>query len=196
MLNLDIPEEKEMYDKLSPTNRESVVKGRNKFFFSNFKNNKKMLKNRKDLDHSDFHTTTLDGANLSNSNLESSKFFNADLLDTVLKGANLKNSKFEFGIVDGANFEGANLEGVTFEGVEGLDRANFKGTIFESEPGYGNNYTGKSKWKEVNELRKESRKKMKLEKEMTKKASMVNDEEEKSKGGTKKRKTAKRRISK
>jgi uncharacterized protein YjbI with pentapeptide repeats len=81
-----------------------------------------------------------------------------------LKGANLKDSTFEFGIVDGANFEGANLEGVTFHGVSGLDRANFKGTIFEGKKGYGENYTGMSLLDEVNEKRKAYLKEKRLEK--------------------------------
>ena len=63
-----------------------------------------------------------------------------------------------------ANFEGADLEGVTFEGVHGLDRANFKGTVFEGKPGYGENYTGMSLFDEVGEKRKAYLKQKRLEK--------------------------------
>ena len=156
--------DKEIYDNLDPKYRDDVVVKRNNFTFTNLKKNKKAYKNREDLDHSTFHTTTLDHVNLEKSNLKNSKFFNANLLTTNLKGANLKDSTFEFGIVDGANFEGANLEGVTFHGVSGLDRANFKGTIYEGKPGYGDKYTGMSLLDEVNEKRKAYLKEKRLEK--------------------------------
>lgn len=159
--------DKEVYDKLDPKYRDDVVVKRNNFTFSDLKKSKKAFKNRKDLDHSTFHTTKLDHVNLEKSNLEKSKFFNADLLTTNLKGANLKDSTFEFGIVDGANFEGANLEGVTFHGVTGIDRANFKGTVFEGKPGYGENYTGMSLYDEVKEKRKSYLKEERLKKKAT-----------------------------
>jgi uncharacterized protein YjbI with pentapeptide repeats len=156
--------DKEVYDKLDPKYRDDVVVKRNNFTFTDLKKSKKAFKNRKDLDNSTFHTTKMDHVNFEKSNLEKSKFFNADLLTTNLKGANLKDSTFEFGIVDGANFEGANLEGVTFHGVSGLDRANFKGTIYEGKPGYGDKYTGMSLLDEVNEKRKSYLKQKRLEK--------------------------------
>jgi uncharacterized protein YjbI with pentapeptide repeats len=156
----------DIYDYLKPENKEDGMdkKKRNNFAFTNFKKNKKAFKNRKDLDHSIFHTTNLHQVNFEKSNLEDSKFFNADLLTTNLKGANLKNSTVKWGTVDGANFEGADLDGVTFEGVHGLDRANFKGTIFEGKPGYGENYTGMSLFDEVGEKRKAFLKQRRLEK--------------------------------
>jgi uncharacterized protein YjbI with pentapeptide repeats len=156
----------DIYDYLKPENKEDGMdkKKRNNFAFTNFKKNKKAFKNRKDLDHSIFHTTNLHQVNFEKSNLEDSKFFNADLLTTNLKGANLKNSTLQWGTVDGANFEGADLDGVTFEGVHGIDRANFKGTVFEGKPGYGENYTGMSLYDEVGEKRKAFLKQRRLEK--------------------------------
>jgi uncharacterized protein YjbI with pentapeptide repeats len=156
----------DIYDYLKPENKDDSMdkKKRNNFAFTNFKKNKKAFKNRKDLDHSIFHTTNLHQVNFEKSNLEGSEFFNADLLTTNLKGANLKNSNIKWGTVDGANFEGADLEGVTFEGVHGLDRANFKGTVFEGKPGYGENYTGMSLFDEVGEKRKAFLKQRRLEK--------------------------------
>jgi len=156
----------DIYDYLNPEKKDDSMdkKKRNNFAFTNFKKNKKAFKNRKDLDHSIFHTTNLHQVNFEKSNLEDSQFFNADLLTTNLKGANLKNSTIKWGTVDGANFEGADLDGVTFEGVHGLDRANFKGTIFEGKPGYGENYTGMSLFDEVGEKRKAFLKQRRLEK--------------------------------
>lgn len=156
----------DIYDYLNPEKKDDSMdkKKRNNFAFTNFKKNKKAFKNRKDLDHSIFHTTNLHQVNFEKSNLEDSQFFNADLLTTNLKGAKLKNSTIKWGTVDGANFEGADLEGVTFEGVHGLDRANFKGTIFEGKPGYGENYTGMSLYDEVGEKRKAFLRQRRLEK--------------------------------
>jgi uncharacterized protein YjbI with pentapeptide repeats len=156
----------DIYDYLNPEKKDDSMdkKKRNNFAFTNFKKNKKAFKNRKDLDHSIFHTTNLHQVNFEKSNLEDSQFFNADLLTTNLKGVNLKNSTIKWGTVDGANFEGADLEGVTFEGVHGLDRANFKGTVFEGKPGYGENYTGMSLYDEVGEKRKAFLKQRRLEK--------------------------------
>jgi len=156
----------DIYDYLNPEKKDDSMdkKKRNNFAFTDFKKNKKAFKNKKDLDHSIFHTTNLHQVNFEKSNLEDSQFFNADLLTTNLKGANLKNSTIKWGTVDGANFEGADLEGVTFEGVHGLDRANFKGTVFEGKPGYGENYTGMSLYDEVAEKRKAFLKQRRLEK--------------------------------
>jgi hypothetical protein len=81
-------------------------------------------------------------------------FKNVDLSNVDLRNLDLS----------GANFEGADLEGVTFEGVHGLDRANFKGTVFEGKPGYGENYTGMSLYDEVGEKRKAFLKQRRLEK--------------------------------
>ncbi len=155
--------------------------GRNVFFMrKDLKKDKKTLKNRSDLDNSKFLATdlteanlsnsnlynsifdftTLIGANLSKANLEGSTFLKGtNLNDANLKGAILKDAVFKHAHVDGADFEGAVLDGVFFdpEHVYNLDRANFKKTIFEGRPGYGNNYTGKSIEKEKEDKRKEER---------------------------------------
>lgn len=170
---------------------DSVKEGRNVFFMRNdLKKDKKTLKNRKDLDNSKFTATDLTEANLSNSDLNNSLFDFTQLIganlsktnlegsifetatnlnDANLKGANLKNAKFIRAHVDGTDFEGAHLDGVYFdpEQVYHLDRANFKGTIFEGTPGYGNNYTGKSIEKEEQDKRKEERREKKETKKNT-----------------------------
>lgn len=163
MLDLSNEEHKEIYDKLDEKSRDLVVKRRNNFTFSDFSKNKKALKNRNDLDNSTFHSTHLDNANLSGSNLEKSFFSHSSLCDANLKKANLKEAIFEFGQADGTDFEGANLEGAKFTGVWGLERANFKDTIFEGKPGYGDKWTGKSKLAEFKEEEKIKRKQRKLE---------------------------------
>jgi len=165
MLDLSNEKDKEIYDKLDDKTRDLVVESRNNYTFSDIKKNKKDFKNKKDLDNSIFHMTQMDHANLSGSNLNKSHFSHASMGSTVFKGSNLKDSVFEFGDADGANFEGADLEGAKFTSVWGLDRANFKNTIYDGKPGYGDKWTGKSLLDEHKEQMKMERKKRKLESE-------------------------------
>jgi uncharacterized protein YjbI with pentapeptide repeats len=153
---------------LGKETRDLVVEKKNNFTFSDFSKNKKALKNRDDLDNSTFHMTQMDHTNLSGSNLEKSLFSHTGMNSAIFKKANLKGAVFEYGDADGANFEGADLEGAKFTNVHALERANFKNTIYEGKPGYGDKWTGKSLLDEYKEEQKIKRKKSKLESESKK----------------------------
>ena len=168
MLDLSNEKDKEIYDTLGEETRDLVVKKRNNYTFSDFVKNKKALKKRDDLDNSTFHLTQMDHANLSGSNLEKSFFSHSNMNSANFKGANLKGAVFEFGDADGANFEGADLEGAVFTSVHALDRANFKNTIYDGKPGFGDKWTGKSLYDEHKEKMKIERKKRKMESESQK----------------------------
>ena len=163
MLDLSNEEDKKIYDKLGEETRDLVVEKRNNYTFSDFKKSKKAFKNRDDLDNSTFHMTQMDHANLSGSNLKDSLFSHASMASTNFKNAKLKDSVFEYGIADGADFEGADLEGVKFNNVHALERANFKNTIYDGKPGFGDKWTGKSLLDEHKEKMKIEKKKRKME---------------------------------